>query len=173
MVKYHRLGRGLPSADELREQLERHGFEASRLEKERRFRLIAESGPPGERAEELKRLVAEMSDEGRVVWVNYNWETELDVEESLRQQEEISELVEDSQFVIKTSVLEEALDDWPGTKELRRAQVMHPGTMWLSESGLALSRVIPAFGLGGAQSMKERRVLRDDPQDEHREGGLS
>jgi DNA repair exonuclease SbcCD nuclease subunit len=105
--------------------------------------LIAESGPPDERAEELKRLVAEMSDEGRVVWVNYNWETELDLEESLRQQEEISELVEDSQFVIKTSVLEEALDNWPGTKELRWAQVMHSGTMWLSESGLALSRVTP------------------------------
>lgn len=142
MVKYHRLGQGLPSADELCDQLERHGFEASRLEKEGRFRLMAESGPPGERTEELKRLVDEMTGEGRVVWVNCNWETRLDLEESLRQQKEISELVEDSQFVVKTSVLEETLDDWPGT-EFRRAQIMHSGTVWLSESGLALSRVTP------------------------------
>jgi hypothetical protein len=44
--------------------------------------------------------------------------------------------------VIKTAVLEGTLDEWPGSTQ-RRAQVMHAGTMWLSESGLALSRVTP------------------------------
>jgi hypothetical protein len=39
-------------------------------------------------------------------------------------------------------VLEEVVDEWPG-KMLRRAQVAHSGTIWLSVSGLALSRVMP------------------------------
>ena len=36
----------------------------------------------------------------------------------------------------------ETLADWPGM-ELGRAQVMDSGTVWLSGSGLALSRVTP------------------------------
>jgi len=44
--------------------------------------------------------------------------------------------------VVKTAVLEEVIDEWPG-KMLRRSQVAHSGTVWLSESGLALSRVTP------------------------------
>jgi hypothetical protein len=44
--------------------------------------------------------------------------------------------------VVKTAVLEEVVDEWPG-KILRRAQVLHSGAIWLSESGLAFSRVTP------------------------------
>jgi hypothetical protein len=40
-------------------------------------------------------------------------------------------------------VLEEVIDEWPG-KMVRRAQVLHGGTIWLSESSLALNRVTPA-----------------------------
>ncbi len=76
------------------------------------------------------------------MWVNFNWETELDLEAALDQQEEITELIEESRFVVKTAVLEEELDDWPGSLQ-RQAQVRHAGTMWLSRSGLALSRVSP------------------------------
>jgi hypothetical protein len=39
-------------------------------------------------------------------------------------------------------VLEAVVDEWPG-KMLRRAQVLHSGTIWLSESNLTLSRVTP------------------------------
>jgi hypothetical protein len=74
--------------------------------------------------------------------VNFNWEKGLDVEAALEQQRALSGFVEDTQLVIKTAVLESTLDDWPGETQ-RWAQVMHAGTMWLSESGLALSRVTP------------------------------
>ena len=51
-------------------------------------------------------------------------------------------MVEGSELVVKTAVLGEVVDEWPG-KALRRAQVLHSGTIWLSEAGLALSRVTP------------------------------
>jgi hypothetical protein len=34
------------------------------------------------------------------------------------------------------------IDEWPGAMQ-RRAQVIHSGTIWLSEAGLVLSRVVP------------------------------
>jgi hypothetical protein len=55
-------------------------------------------------------------------------------------------LVEGSDLVLKTTVPEEDLDGWPGSLE-RRVQVTHAGTMWLSEMGLALSRVTPPAAL--------------------------
>jgi hypothetical protein len=53
----------------------------------------------------------------------------------MKQQQALQEDVEAGQLVIKTAVLEEVVDEWPG-KMLRRAQVSHSGTIWLSESGL-------------------------------------
>jgi hypothetical protein len=44
--------------------------------------------------------------------------------------------------VVKTAVLEEVTDEWPG-KMLRRAQLAHSGTIWVSNLGLALSRLTP------------------------------
>ncbi len=66
----------------------------------------------------------------------------MDLEDAFGQQERLSDFVEDTQLVVKTAVLEEVLDQWPGA-DLRRAQVLHSGTIWLSELGLALSRVTP------------------------------
>jgi hypothetical protein len=54
----------------------------------------------------------------------------------------LQEVVEISQLVVKTCVLEKTVDEWPG-KMLRWVQVLHSGTIWLSESGLALNRVTP------------------------------
>jgi hypothetical protein len=92
--------------------------------------------------QEVERLVSKEGDEGRSVWLDFNWEQELDLEAALQQQRALSGLIEDTRLVIKTAVLEDTLDEWPGSTQ-RRAQVMHAGTMWLSESGLALSRVTP------------------------------
>jgi len=128
--------------DELREEFERHGLEVGRLEEEGRFRFIEESDPAGGRPEELWGLLEEGIDEGRSVWANFNWKREVDLEAAFSQQEELSRFVEDSLLVVKTAVLEEVLDEWPGA-DLRRAQVVHSGTIWLSESGLSLSRVTP------------------------------
>jgi hypothetical protein len=44
--------------------------------------------------------------------------------------------------VVQTVVLERALDEWPGGM-LREAQVKHSATLWLTESGLAQTRVVP------------------------------
>jgi excisionase family DNA binding protein len=142
LVKYYREVGGMPTAGELRAEFVRNGLEVGRLEGEGRLRFVSEGGEPGGRIRELERLVAEGAGEGRSVWVDFNWEEGLDLEAALEQQRALSGVVEDTQIVIKTAVLEGTLDEWPGSTQ-RRAQVMHAGTMWLSELGLALSRVTP------------------------------
>ena len=76
------------------------------------------------------------------MWVSFNWAEQMDLEAALKQQQTSQEVVEISQLVVKTCVLEKTVDEWPG-KMLRLAQVLHSGTIWLSESGLALNRVTP------------------------------
>jgi excisionase family DNA binding protein len=143
LVKYLHRGAESPTIEALREELEGKRLGVGRLEEEGRLHFIAESGEPGERENELRRLVANTSRESRPIWVNFNWEEGLDLGAALAQQQVLSELVEDGQLVTKTSVLEDELDEWAGATQ-RRAQAMHAGTVWLSESGLALSRVEPS-----------------------------
>jgi hypothetical protein len=76
------------------------------------------------------------------VWVSFNWAEQIGLEAALNQQQALREIVEEGELVLKTAVLEEVIDEWPG-KMLRQAQVLHSGTIWLSEFGLALSRVTP------------------------------
>lgn len=142
LVKYHREVEGMPTADELRVAFSRNGLEVARLEAEGTLRFVSETGETGERLEEVRRLVAEEGNGGRSVWVDFNWEVRMDLEAALEQQRVLTGLVEDSQLVVKTAVLEGTLDEWLGETQ-RRAQVKHAGTVWLSESGLALSRVTP------------------------------
>jgi len=130
------------SLDDVRTDLEPHGLEVGRLEEEGRFRFTSEPDPQRERTEELRRLLSEEADGGRSVWVSFNWAEQIDLDAALRQQEALQEVVEGSELVVKTAVLEEVVDEWPG-KMLRRAQALHSGTIWLSGSGLALSRVTP------------------------------
>lgn len=146
LVKYLHRGSGSPTTEALRDELGDKGLEVGRLEGEGRLHFISESGEPGEREGELRRLVADMVGEGRSIWVDFDWERGLDLGEALAQQQVLSELVEDGQLVVKTSLLEGELDRWSGGDQ-RRAQVMHAGTMWLSESGLSLSRVEPPLPL--------------------------
>jgi excisionase family DNA binding protein len=142
LVKYHREAEGMPAADELRAEFVRNAFEVERLEAEGRLRFVSERGEPGERIREVEQLVAQEGGEERSVWVDFNWEQGLELEAALEQQRALSGFIENTQLVIKTAVLEGTLDEWPGSTQ-RRAQVMHAGTMWLSESGLALSRITP------------------------------
>src|ERR671917_2974218 len=125
--------------NDVRTDLEPHGLEVGRLEEEGRFRFTSEPDPQRGRTEELKRLLSEEVDGGRPVWVSFNWADHIDLDAALKQQEALQEVVEEGELVVKTAVLEEVVDEWPG-KALRRAQVLHSGTIWLSESGLALSR---------------------------------
>jgi excisionase family DNA binding protein len=67
LVKYHREAEGMPTADELRDEFSRNGLEVERLEAEGTLRLVSERGEPGERLEEVRRLVEEEGNEGRSV----------------------------------------------------------------------------------------------------------
>ena len=129
------------SLDDLRAELDSGGLDVTRLEEEGRFRFVAEPDPSG-RAEALRELLEEEADVGRSIWVSFDWAQRVDLEAALRQQEAVSELVEDGRLVVKTALLERAADDWPAATQ-RRAQTLHSGTIWLSEAGLALSRVTP------------------------------
>jgi hypothetical protein len=80
------------------------------------------------------------------VWIGMNWDLRMGVKEALQQQRALTELVEGSELVVKTTVLEEELDEWPGADQ-RRAQVIHSGMLWLAREGLALSRVSSALEL--------------------------
>ena len=131
---------------EVREQLGQAGLDVESLEVEGRLRFVREGGEPGKRVEELRRLAEEESGEGRSVWIGMNWDLRMGVKEALQQQRALTELVEGSELVVKTTVLEEDLDEWPGADQ-RRAQVMHSGMLWLAREGLALSRVSPALEL--------------------------
>ena len=141
LVKYAG-GEPWDSLDDVRTDLEPYSLEVGRLEEEGRFRFTSEPDPQRGRTEELRRLLSEEADGGRSVWVSFNWAEQIDLDAALRQQEALQEVVEEGELVVKTAVLEEVVDEWPG-KMLRRAQVLHSGTIWLSESGLALSRVTP------------------------------
>ena len=140
LVKYFG-GEPQASADELREELDRNGLDVVRLEGEGRFRFVLEPDPSG-RAEALRALLGEEAGGGRSIWVSFDWSQRVDLEAALRQQEAMSELVEDGRLVVKTALLERVADDWPPAMQ-RRAQALHSGTIWLSEAGLALSRVTP------------------------------
>jgi hypothetical protein len=123
--------------------LERDGLEARRLEEEGCLRFLAESNPPPGRVDVLRRIVGEEEENGgRTVWVSFNWVKDVDFEEALRQQRELNQVIEGNRLVVKTAMLEEVVDDWPVTRQ-RQAYSTHSGTIWISESGLALSRVTP------------------------------
>ena len=126
--------------DQLRAELERRELKVARLEEDGRLLMRPLNDPTSGRVDELEQLLEERTEEGRTVWVDYNWDESVDVEAALKHQEEISEFVQDKPLVVKTSVLEASVEEWPGTLVLR-AQVVHSASMWLTESGLSLNRV--------------------------------
>ena len=135
-------GEAWGSLDVARAEFERQGLEVKRLEEEGRFRFTSEPDPCAGRIEELRRLLSEQADDGRSVWASFNWAEQIDLDAALEQQQTLREVLEEGDLVVKTAVLEEMVDQWPG-RMLRRAQVAHSGTIWLSNSGLALSRLTP------------------------------
>jgi excisionase family DNA binding protein len=139
LVKFHG-GEPETSEDELRTILERNGLAVSRLEGEGRFRFVAETDPVDGRTDALARLVAEEAEVGRTIWASFDWTQQVDLEVALRQQEALKSLADARQLVVKTGVVEEAASSWP-VAELRRAQMVNSGAIWIAESGVSLSRV--------------------------------
>ncbi len=147
LVKYHAGGspdEGGEETDpaELSSRLERHGLEARRLEGEGRLRFLPDRAEPGERVDQLAQLVAERSAQGRPIWAAFNWDERMELDKAIDQQRRLTRLVEESPLVVKTTVLEEKLDEWPLGGE-RRAQLRHSSAILLSREGLSLSRVTP------------------------------
>ena len=130
------------SVDNLRAEFERNGLDVERLEGEGRFRFTAEHDPLRGREDALGRLVAEEIAHGRSIWVSFDWVREVNLDAALRQQEALTDLIDGQQLVVKTAVLERIMDDWPPAIQ-RQVQTQYSGTMWLSEAGLALSRLTP------------------------------
>ena len=139
LVKFHG-GESQASEDELRTILQRNGLTVSRLEREKRFRFVEESDPVEGRDVALEGLLTEEREAGRTVWASFDWTDQVSLDVALRQQEALQALTDARQLVVKTGVVEEAADGWP-VAELRRAQLVHSGTIWIAESGLSLSRV--------------------------------
>jgi excisionase family DNA binding protein len=129
-------------ADELRASFEENGLEVGRLEREGRFLMRPEEDPLGGRQDELRRLLEEEGEKGRIVWASFDWVRQVDLDTALEQQERLTELVDARNLVVKTAALEEVIDEWPSAT-LRRAQSSHSSTILASESGLLLSRATP------------------------------
>ena len=140
-VKYY--DENMESADELRSRFESEGIELMRLEEEGRFCLVPQDTLEGSRADQLQRLMNERGSRGRSIWANFNSNEQVDLDAALWQQEQLTQFVKDKALVVKTTALEQVTDEWPGSL-LRRAELIHSGTLWLSESGLAFRRVLPS-----------------------------
>ncbi|MGF1472259.1 MAG: helix-turn-helix domain-containing protein [Rubrobacteraceae bacterium] len=138
LVKFH--GAEPDSEDELRDDFERHGLDVARLEQEGRLSFSAEKDPLEEREDALRGLLEEETD--REVWVSCDWVERDDPEPVLEQQRRLKQLVDDQRLAIKTALLEEVADNWPMAVQ-RETQALHSGLVWVSDSGLALSRMLP------------------------------
>lgn len=139
LVKFY--GGEANSEYELRARLEKNGLEVGRLEREGRLLMRPEQDPLGGRRDELGRLIEEAG-QGRTVWASFDWVLQVDQDTALEQQERLAELADARQLVVKTAVLEEAVDEWSSAL-LRRAQSSHSGTISATETGLLLGRTAP------------------------------
>ena len=130
------------SEGELLADLQRNGLEASRLQQERRFLMRPEEEPlGGTRGEQLGQLIEEAG-AGRTVWSSFNWVRPVDLNTALEQQEQLTELVDARQLVVKTAAIEEAIEEWTAP-QLRRVQSAHSAIILASEERLSMSRATP------------------------------
>ncbi len=140
LVKFH--GGESEREDRLRASFEEKGLDVARLEEEDRFRFGSERDPLDGREDALRGIIAENADAGRTIWASFDWREVVDLDMALEQQQALTTLVDSNRLVVKTAALETVIDAWPAAT-LRRAQVSHSGMIWLSEDGLASSRVTP------------------------------
>lgn len=130
------------SSDELRVALTHEGLAVAQLEGVGRFRFAAERDPLGGRAAALRAVLDEWAGDGRTIWAAFDWVYDIDLPEAHRQQEALKAIVDAGQLVLKTSVLQTAVDEWPAA-DLLRAQQLHRGMIWLSATAVSLSRRTP------------------------------
>ena len=91
----------------------------------------------------LRRVYEEeIEGEGHTLWASFDWVTGVEPEEAVEHQRHLTRFVAERQLVVQTGVLEGATDEWPPALG-RRTQLVHSATVWLSEAGLATTRVTP------------------------------
>jgi excisionase family DNA binding protein len=129
------------SVDELRARLEDEGLDVGRLEGKGRLHFILEDYGD-DHAGAVRRFYEEEAEEGRTVWASFDWMAQVDLEQVLKQQGELTQYMANRQLVVQTGVLEGQTDEWPPPLG-RRAQLVHSATVWLSEAGVAMTRVTP------------------------------
>jgi excisionase family DNA binding protein len=138
LVKFYGPETGA-SIKELRAELEERGLEVERLEGEGRLRFVEKDD--ADHVEALRRFYEDENGE-RTLWASFNWMTDVDLEEAIERQRELTRLMADRQFVAQTGVLQGENEEWPPALG-RKAQLVHSATVWLSEAGLATTRVSP------------------------------
>ena len=149
LIKFYSAGSA--DRDEVRGRLKDGGLDVERLQKEGRLYVEAEHGSPEVRVEVLRRFLSREVEPGLTPWITFDWAGHVDPEETLRQQKALTGEIDSGQLVVETALLEEVTEGWSPTIQ-RRMQAAHSGTVWLSEDGLALSRVRRLSGLGGADA---------------------
>lgn len=141
LVKFHGPETGA-SVEELRAALEDRGLEVERLEAEGRFRFVEEDIHV-DHVEEIQRVYdEEVSRDGHTLWASFDWVIGVDLQEAVERERELTSFVMDRQVVVQTGVREEATNGWPPPLG-RKAQLVHLAIVWLSEDGLATTRVTP------------------------------
>ncbi len=143
MVKFY--AGEIATTDELRDELERNGLEARRLEAEGRMTVTEERRVGEDRAEALRELLEGRVEEGGTLWASFDWVEPVGVDDALREQEELAGLVGEGRLVVKSAVLQEVADEWPPAEQ-RRARDIHSGMIYISESRLSMSRSAPLPG---------------------------
>jgi excisionase family DNA binding protein len=126
------------SVETLRAELDRAGLEVERLEDEGRLRFV----PKNDNHVTVLRRFYEETEWDRTIWASFDWVVDIDLEAALERQHELTKFVAERQLVVQTGVLEGDTDRWPPPLG-RRAQLLHSATVWLSDAGLATTRVSP------------------------------
>lgn len=130
------------SAEQLRERLADTGLDVDHLEASERLQFVEESNPRRGRAHQLRQLLNTSMREYPNIWVTYNWTEQLPLEETIRQQVELASLVNNRPLVIQTSMLEGNMDNWSLATERRMRQI-HRGAIWISSTGISMTRMAP------------------------------
>jgi hypothetical protein len=72
---------------------------------------MAENGSPVGWVYALRQLVEGEAERGHTVWASFNWIKQIDLEQALSKQKELTQLVQENQLAVKTAALEQVLDE--------------------------------------------------------------
>ena len=76
------------------------------------------------------------------MWASFDWVKPVELETALEQQKQLAEMVDAGRLVVKTTAVEEALEEWPAS-QLSRVQSTHSVLIIASEEELSMSRATP------------------------------